>query len=39
MLYISSFALENSFFSIDTHITFLDVPHALPNAFFDGTKT
>lgn len=38
-LWISSLTFDNLFFKIDTAITFLVVPHAVPKAFFDGTNT
>ena len=33
------FTLELLFFNIDTVITFLVVPQAVPKAFFESTKT
>ena len=39
ILLISSLRSDFLFFRIETQITFLEVPQALPNAFFDSTKT
>lgn len=39
ILWISSLILDILFLRIDTVITFLVVPQAVPKAFFDGTKT
>ena len=33
------FALDLTFFRIDTQMTFLEVPHDFPRAFLEGTNT
>ena len=39
ILLISSLRFDCLFLRIDTVMTFLVVPHAVPKAFFDGTNT